>query len=78
MQTPRAVEIQCKVDKLSDKFENYLRLLFDEWKRDVPGQIRENIVKPLFTINSDKKIGQNFAKEVMLCFVFTYLFLDVH
>lgn len=66
MQTPRAVEIQLKVDKLKDKFENYLRLLFDEWKRVVPVQIQDNIVNPLFTINSDKKLGQNFAKEVII------------
>lgn len=64
MQTPKAIEIEQKVDELTARFENYLRPMFDEWKRKVPGTIREKILYPLFKINNNKTIEMNFAKEV--------------
>lgn len=64
MQTPKAIEIEQKIDELKVRFESYLRPMFDEWKREVPGVIREKILYPLFKINDDKTIDINFAKEV--------------
>lgn len=64
MQTPKGIEIEIKVEELTNAFENYLRQLFDEWKRVVSNQIKKNIVDPLFTINKNKTISLNFAKEV--------------
>jgi len=64
MQTPKGIEIEIKVEELTNAFENYLRQLFDEWKRVVSNQIKIKIVDPLFTINENKTISLNFAKEV--------------
>lgn len=64
MQTSKGTDVELKVKDLTDKFKNYLRPLFDEWKESVPKIIQEKIKKPLFTINDDKTIGLNFAKEV--------------
>lgn len=66
MKTPKAVEMVLKVDELLKKFENYLRPLIDNWKCTIPQQVREKIKNPLFTINNNKTIGLNFAKEVII------------
>lgn len=66
MRTTRGVEIELMINELTNKFKNYLRPLFDEWKRDVPIQIQEKIAYPLFTINNDKTISLNFNKEVII------------
>lgn len=66
MKTPRGDQINIKVEKLKDKFKNYLSPLFEEWKRVVPIQIQEKIVQPLFTINNNKTISLNFSEEVII------------
>lgn len=68
MQSPRGVKIDQKLEKLKDSFESYLRPLIDEWIRDVPDIIREKIVNPLFTVDGNKMIGLNFAKEVIILY----------
>lgn len=66
MQSQKAVQLEKKVDLLSDKFKNYLRPMFEEWKRVVPIQIQDSLANPLFTVNQNKTIGLNFKKEVIL------------
>lgn len=66
MQSQKAVQLEQKVDLLNDQFKNYLRPLFEKWKRVVPIQIQESIVNPLFTVNKNKTISLNFKKEVIL------------
>lgn len=65
MQTSKAIEIVQKINELTDKFNKYLRTLFDEWTLVVPETIREKIMYSLFKINDDKTIDINFAKEVI-------------
>lgn len=65
MQTSKAIEIVQKINELTDKFNKYLRTLFDEWTIVVPETIREKIMYSLFKINDDKTIDINFAKEVI-------------
>lgn len=71
MKTKKGTEIERKVNELTDKFKNYARSLFDEWTNVVPQQIQEKIAYPLFTVNSDKIIDMNFAKEVSLILFFS-------
>lgn len=66
MQTPRGVNIEQKVQKLKDRFENYMHSLVDEWIRVIPGIIQDKIMNPLFTVYSDNTIGLNFANEVII------------
>lgn len=68
MRTPKGDEIEKNIDELRNSFENYLRPLFDEWKRVVSEKIQEKIMYPLFIINDDKKIEMNFAKEVIIIY----------
>lgn len=70
MQTPKGMEIEQKVKELTEKFEKFLRPVFEEWKRDVPDQIQEKIAYPLFKIYDDKTIGLNFAKEVIIIIIY--------
>lgn len=65
MRTPKSVQIELKVNELMDKFTNYLRPLFEEWKCVVSNQIQEKIMYPLFTMSSNKTIRLNFPKEVI-------------
>lgn len=70
MQTSKALEIVQKIYELTDKFNKYLRILFDEWAFVVPVTIREKIIYPLFKINDDQTININFAKEVIYFIVY--------
>lgn len=70
MKTPRGIKIEQKVKQLKKNFERYLWPIFEDWKRVVPGIIRNKIVNPLFKIDNDNKtIGLNFAKEVIMLFL---------
>lgn len=74
MQTPKAKTVLQNVNELTEKFKDYLQLLFDDWKHAAPITIHEKIKHPLFTINVDKTISMNFAKEVIY-FIVHYLYL---
>lgn len=65
MQSPKAVQIELKIDQLKDRLYKYVRSVFDEWTHSVPTQIQEKIKYPLFIFNSDKTIRMNFPKEVI-------------
>lgn len=81
MQTQKGIAIKLKINKLTDKFENYLRSLFDKWRCNVSIQIQNKIQYPLFTINNDKTIGLNFDKEVIILhfklFAYFYSLLNI-
>lgn len=78
MRTQKGMEIELKINELTDKFENYSRSLFDEWKRNVSIQIQEKIAYPLFTINNDKTIGLNFDKEVIILHFKLFTYFIIH
>lgn len=69
MRTTKGIEIENKFEELIQKFEKFLRPLFEEWKREIPKQIQEKIACPLFRINIDKTIDLNFAKEVIILYL---------
>lgn len=73
IRTPKGVEIERRITELTNKFENYMRLLFDDWRHIVPQQIQEKIMYPLFTINDNYTISINFAKEVILLYIYFHL-----
>lgn len=75
MQTSKALEIVQKVNELTDKFNKYLRILFNEWTLVVPETIREKIMYSLFKINNNKTININFAKEVIFFIVYNKPFI---
>jgi len=66
MKTPRADQINIKIEQLKYKFKNYLSPLFEEWKRVVPQLVQEKILQPLFTINKNNTISLNFSIEVII------------
>lgn len=66
MRTQNGIEIELKLNEIIiSKLEDYLRPLFDEWKRVVPTRIKEKIVYPLFIVDENRTIGLNFSKEVI-------------
>lgn len=65
IRTGIGIKIEKDIDKLKYAFQEYLRILFDEWKRNIPAVIQQTIIYPLFTISDDKKIGLNFPNEVI-------------
>lgn len=68
MKTLRGLKIEKKIENFKDSLENYLRPLADEWIRMTPEIIQDKIMSPLFTVYSDKTIGLNFAKEVIILY----------
>jgi len=75
MQTPKGVQVEQMVDELTCAFKNYLHSLFDEWKRSEPKQIQQKVECPLFTINDDKTIVLNFAKEVIMLYFKLFIYI---
>jgi len=66
MRTQKGIKIEKDIDELTYAFRDYLRRLFDEWKRKIPTLIQEKIMYPLFAIKDNKEIGLNFPKEVII------------